>query len=63
MAEEYRPVQRGKGVPVLEVEVVGPEAARTSAWLELGKARSVSTPAGPLILTFGSRDAAPKGHP
>lgn len=65
MVEEYRSVEKGKGGPALEIEYADAAGTPTKLWLELGHNRTVTTPAGSMIVSFDSGDEkAPQGvHP
>jgi len=65
MVEEYRSAEQGEGGPALEIEFTDGSGTATKLWLELGHHRTVATPAGPMIVSFGGKDKeAPQGiHP
>ncbi len=68
LVERYRPAAGARfesrtSVPALKIEITDDLGERMPLWLELGKPRVISTPKGPLTLTFSShRTAVPGEH-
>ena len=63
IVEEYKSAARG--VAALRVEIGEDPASAPTVWLEMNKPRTVSTPAGALVLSFGTQPSPPPagGHP
>ncbi len=64
LVEKYRPAEGRSGQPTLRVVAQGEDGKPMPVWLELGKARTVTTPNGRLTLLFAAQPGSmPGGHP
>lgn len=62
--EEYQPSDTHGAPPALRIEVAGSAEGTTPVWLELGKRRMITTPRGPMAVSFKlAGPADPGAHP
>ncbi|MFH0981945.1 MAG: hypothetical protein V2A79_10430 [Planctomycetota bacterium] len=61
LVETYVPTEGKGGAPALQLEVLNDQGRSTSVWVGLNQPRVISTPAGPLTITFAARQASGQG--
>lgn len=64
IVESFRPAEKGKGRPAVELAFKGESDAEGRMWLEIGQTRRIPTPGGGVWVGLTDQGSeAPKGHP
>ncbi len=64
LTEEYRPAEGGKGTAAVKVQAADATGSPSDVWVALGESRSIPSAAGPLTVSFATREAHKSGgHP